>query len=81
MIVTAHKRTRLLITNGGMHSIMEAIVHGVPIVGIALFGTDRYNLAKIQNKNLGLFLEITQLTENRLYQLVIEALQNPRLVN
>lgn len=74
----AHKRTQLLITNGGMLSVMEALVHAVPIVGIPLYGTNHQNLAKIKNKGLGVVLQKSQLTEKNLYSAIKEVLDNPK---
>ncbi|RCN51505.1 hypothetical protein ANCCAN_02456 [Ancylostoma caninum] len=46
----AHKSCKLLVTNGGMSSLMEAVAHGVPVVGIPLYGSNRHNLRKVVNK-------------------------------
>lgn len=43
----AQSRTRLLVTNGGMHSLLEAIHWGVPVLGIPLFGQNMVNLEKV----------------------------------
>ncbi|VDM45714.1 unnamed protein product [Toxocara canis] len=74
----ADKRTRLLITNGGMQSIMEALVHGVPVVGIPLYGVNRHNMAKVQNKGLGVVVPKDQLSELTLFNAIKEVLQNAK---
>ncbi|KAL3108487.1 hypothetical protein niasHT_015409 [Heterodera trifolii] len=53
----AHHRTRLLITNGGAHSLMEAIHWGVPLLGIPLYGSNRRNLEKVEQRGIGILLE------------------------
>ncbi|KAE9547913.1 hypothetical protein FO519_008872 [Halicephalobus sp. NKZ332] len=73
-----HKRCRLLITNGGMSSIMEAVAHGVPMVGIPLYGVNYANLMKVQNKGLGLVVQKNMLTENNLLGAIKEVLENKR---
>ncbi|CAB3400887.1 unnamed protein product [Caenorhabditis bovis] len=62
----AHKACKLLVTNGGMSSIMEAVAHGVPIVGVPLYGSNRANLAKVAAKSLGVIVEKYQLSESSL---------------
>uniref|UniRef100_A0A1I8A401 glucuronosyltransferase n=1 Tax=Steinernema glaseri TaxID=37863 RepID=A0A1I8A401_9BILA len=74
----AMKQTRLLITNGGMSSVMEALVHGVPIVGIPLYGANRQNLQKLASKGLGLFVEKSELTEANLYNAMKEVLETAK---
>ncbi|VDN26609.1 unnamed protein product [Gongylonema pulchrum] len=73
----AQKRTRLLITNGGISSILEALTHGVPIVGIPLFGANKHNLNKVVHKGFGVLVEKHQLTEETLFSAIKEILNNP----
>ena len=60
-------------------SIMEAMAHGVPIVGIPLYGQNRHNLRKVVNKGFGLIVEKAQLSENSLYKAIKEVLENGKL--
>ena len=73
-----HKRCRLLITNGGMSSVMEAVAHGVPMVGIPLYGVNYANMMKVQNKGLGLVVQKNMLTESNLLGAIKEVLENKR---
>uniref|UniRef100_G3SLP0 UDP-glucuronosyltransferase n=2 Tax=Elephantidae TaxID=9780 RepID=G3SLP0_LOXAF len=57
----AHSSIRLFVTHGGQNSIMEAIQHGVPMVGIPLFGDQPENLLRVEAKNLGVSVQINQL--------------------
>lgn len=67
-----------MITNGGMSSIMEALSHGVPIVGIPLYGVNRHNLGKVQNKGLGVVLQKDQLTEAALVKAIKTVLESSK---
>ncbi|KAM4050233.1 UDP-glucuronosyltransferase 3A1-like [Anomaloglossus baeobatrachus] len=51
-----HPKVRLLVTHGGMNSLMEAVYHGVPVLGIPLFGDQNENLIRIKAKNMGTFI-------------------------
>uniref|UniRef100_A0AC34FTY7 Glucuronosyltransferase n=1 Tax=Panagrolaimus sp. ES5 TaxID=591445 RepID=A0AC34FTY7_9BILA len=74
----AHRRCKLFITNGGMSSVMEAIAHGVPMIGIPLYGINYANLQKVQNKGLGLIVEKEHLNEGTLFSAINEVLTNKR---
>ena len=54
---TAHPSIRLFVTHGGMNSIMEAIQHGVPIVGIPFCTDQPENMIRIEVKKIGVQLE------------------------
>ncbi|CAD6187583.1 unnamed protein product [Caenorhabditis auriculariae] len=62
----AHKACRLLVTNGGMSSLMEAVAHGVPVVGVPLYGSNRHNLGKVVAKGLGIVVEKSDLNGKNL---------------
>uniref|UniRef100_A0A7I4YIF6 UDP-glucuronosyltransferase n=1 Tax=Haemonchus contortus TaxID=6289 RepID=A0A7I4YIF6_HAECO len=74
----AHKSCKLLVTNGGMSSVMEAVAHGVPIVGIPLYGSNRHNLKKVVNKGLGLMVSKKELREDKLLSTMKSVLQGSR---
>uniref|UniRef100_A0AC35U5A6 Glucuronosyltransferase n=1 Tax=Rhabditophanes sp. KR3021 TaxID=114890 RepID=A0AC35U5A6_9BILA len=71
----AQKRTKLLITNGGMSSIMEGIAHAVPMVGIPLYGPNLQNLYKLQNKGLAIVVEKYDLSETSLLKAIKTVLE------
>uniref|UniRef100_A0A0K0FCT1 glucuronosyltransferase n=1 Tax=Strongyloides venezuelensis TaxID=75913 RepID=A0A0K0FCT1_STRVS len=72
----AQKKTKLFITNGGMSSIIESIFHGVPMVGIPLYGVNRQNLYKMRNKGLGLVVEKEDINEGKLMKSIKSVLEN-----
>ncbi|KAI6184932.1 Glucuronosyltransferase [Aphelenchoides bicaudatus] len=74
----ANKRTKLLITNGGMSSIMEAVQYGVPMLGIPLYGNNYQTLTKMQQKGLGVTLDKNSITETTLYAAIRQVVDNPK---
>uniref|UniRef100_A0A8C6MQ97 UDP-glucuronosyltransferase n=1 Tax=Mus spicilegus TaxID=10103 RepID=A0A8C6MQ97_MUSSI len=45
-----HPKTRAFITHGGTNGIYEAIYHGIPVVGIPLFGDQNDNIVQLKTK-------------------------------
>ncbi|CCD83461.1 glucuronosyltransferase [Caenorhabditis elegans] len=77
----AHKSCKLFVTNGGMSSVMEAVAHGVPIVGVPLYGSNRYNLQKVSNKGLGIVIDKDDLNEISLYGAMKKVLESAKYKN
>lgn len=59
----AHPSVKLFITHGGLLSTQEAMYHGVPVVGIPIFGDQYINMNRIQSAGFGLQLDFNNLTE------------------
>ncbi|KAI6221738.1 Glucuronosyltransferase [Aphelenchoides besseyi] len=74
----ANKKTKLLITNGGMSSMIESLSYGVPILGVPLYGVNYQNLLKVQQKGLGVALDKTTITETSLYTAIRHVLETPK---
>ena len=53
----AHPNLRVFVTHGGLLSVMEAIYHETLLVGIPLANDQKPNLARIQDKNIGIMLD------------------------
>ncbi|KAJ6656088.1 hypothetical protein lerEdw1_004137 [Lerista edwardsae] len=73
-----HPKARLLVTHGGLSSLMEAIYHGVPVVGMPLFGDQHDNMVRVEAKSLGLSLSIDQLTAHSLAQAMKKVIGDQR---
>ncbi|XP_063050637.1 UDP-glucuronosyltransferase 3A1-like [Engraulis encrasicolus] len=56
-----HPKARLLITHGGQNSILQAVFHSVPVLGVPLFGDQFDNLVRVRAKGLGLALRPTDI--------------------
>ncbi|KAG8456721.1 hypothetical protein GDO86_002486 [Hymenochirus boettgeri] len=56
-----HPKVRLLVTHGGYNSLREAVYHGVPVLGIPLFGDQYDNLVRVKTKKFGTFIPPDQM--------------------
>uniref|UniRef100_A0AAG5DU55 UDP-glucuronosyltransferase n=1 Tax=Anopheles atroparvus TaxID=41427 RepID=A0AAG5DU55_ANOAO len=76
--ILAHPNVRLFIMHGGLGGIAEALYHGVPLVGIPMFGDQPLNLAKVEAEGWVYVVEYVDLDERTLTGAIGEVLQNPR---
>ncbi|KAL0194055.1 hypothetical protein M9458_012351, partial [Cirrhinus mrigala] len=58
-----HPKTRAFITHGGTNGIYEAIYHGVPMVGIPLFGDQPDNLVHMKAKGAAVIMDNIKTTQ------------------
>jgi len=73
-----HKNCRLFLTHGGLNSLMEAVYHGVPVLGLPLT-TDQFgNLARTQLEGYGKTLLWKDITKDSLQSTLQELLTNPK---
>ncbi|XP_063785497.1 UDP-glucuronosyltransferase 3A1-like [Pseudophryne corroboree] len=71
-----HPKVRLLVTHGGQNSVMEAVYHGVPVLGIPLFGDQRENVIRVKAKNMGTFIPPDQLKSENFAETILEVIEN-----
>ncbi|KAF2886727.1 hypothetical protein ILUMI_19447 [Ignelater luminosus] len=76
--VLAHPNIKLFITHGGLLSTTEAVYHGVPVVGIPLYGDQQMNLVNAENNGIGQSLPFTEVTEEKLTNVVQTVLTNTK---
>lgn len=74
----AHSNMKLFISHGGLLSVMEAVYHAVPIIGIPIFGDHFLNMFRAQNAGYGLTVSLTNLTENTISWAINEILSNDK---
>lgn len=48
-----HPFRRVFITHCGMHGVMESVYYGVPMVGMAIYGDQADNLARVEDRGVG----------------------------
>jgi zeaxanthin glucosyltransferase len=71
------KRASLCITHAGLNTVLEALAQGVPIVAIPI-GFDQPGVAaRVAYHGVGEFVEIGELTPERLSRLIRRVRQNP----
>jgi glucuronosyltransferase len=65
-------------THGGLLSTQETIDRGVPIVGIPIYGDQRYNLVRIVSAGIGVQLDLANITTESVTWALSEVLDNSR---
>ena len=53
----AHPNTKVFVTHCGCNGQFEALYHGVPMVGLPLFGDQTYNCLRIAKKGMGIKMD------------------------
>ncbi|XP_058123361.1 UDP-glycosyltransferase UGT5-like [Anopheles ziemanni] len=74
--ILAHPNVKLFITHGGLLSCTESIYHGVPIVGIPIFGDQLLNMARTEQAGWGIGVTYTKLNEATFSKAVNGVLDN-----
>ncbi|XP_048220651.1 UDP-glucuronosyltransferase 2B17-like [Perognathus longimembris pacificus] len=72
-----HPKTKAFITHGGANGVYEAIHHGVPMVGIPLFGEQHDNIAHMVAKGAAVQLDIRTLSSKDLLRALETVINNP----
>jgi UDP:flavonoid glycosyltransferase YjiC (YdhE family) len=76
--ILAHPNVKIFITHGGLLGSTEAIFHGVPVIGIPIFGDQELNMARAERAGYGLTVNYRNLTEKALTWALNEMLNNPK---
>ncbi|KAL1513693.1 hypothetical protein ABEB36_003068 [Hypothenemus hampei] len=75
--ILSHPNTILFITHCGLGSTTEAIYHGVPVLGIPIFGDQFMNMRRLKQFGLGLELPFKNLSAQSLKYFIHETINNP----
>ena len=76
--ILAHPNVKVFITHGGLLGSTEAIYHGVPVVGIPIFGDQELNMARAVRAEYGLMVNYKNLTQTSLTWALKEVLNDPK---
>nr|XP_020139846.1 UDP-glucuronosyltransferase 2A2 isoform X1 [Microcebus murinus] len=72
-----HPKTKAFITHGGMNGIYEAIYHGVPMVGIPIFGDQPDNIAHMKAKGAAVEVNLNTMTSADLLNALRTVINEP----
>ena len=72
-----HPKTKAFITHGGTNGIYEAIYHGIPVVGIPLFGDQFDNVVHMKTKGAGVRVDILTMSSRDLLHAVKTVINDP----
>ena len=75
--VLGHKNTKIFVSHCGINSVFEAIYHGVPIIGLPIFGDQLQNALKVKAKGYGIVLNVAEFKASDLVVAVNEILETP----
>lgn len=77
-LVSGHSNIKAFLSHGGLNSIFETMYHGVPVVGIPLFGDHYDTMTRVQAKGMGILLNWKTMTESELYEALVKVINDPR---
>ncbi|XP_044161411.1 2-hydroxyacylsphingosine 1-beta-galactosyltransferase-like [Bufo gargarizans] len=72
-----HLKIKTFLSHGGLNGIFEAMYHGVPVVGIPLFGDHYDTMTRVQAKGMGIHLDRSRMTTESLYESLSDVIHNP----
>ncbi|KAL5273921.1 hypothetical protein ACFFRR_000595 [Megaselia abdita] len=74
--ILAHKNVKLFVTHGGKGSIVESQYHGVPMIGLPVFGDQPGNAKLMVDDGYGLLLDYQTMSEEDFRNSIEEVLSN-----
>ncbi|XP_077134798.1 2-hydroxyacylsphingosine 1-beta-galactosyltransferase [Ranitomeya variabilis] len=72
-----HPKIKTFLSHGGLNGIFEAMYHGVPVVGIPLFGDHYDTMTRVQAKGMGICLDWSRMTEDTLFESLSDVIHHP----
>lgn len=76
--ILAHKNVKLFVSHCGLGGVAESKYHGVPIVGLPIFGDQEGNADVIVNEGWAVRVDFADMTEKSLSEGINEILNNPK---
>ncbi|XP_038050887.1 UDP-glucuronosyltransferase 2B31-like [Patiria miniata] len=76
--VMEHVNVKVFVSHGGGFSMYEALWAGLPMVGLPLFEDQMDNLDRLEDRGVGLALDITTLTPEILSQTIHKVVAEPK---
>ena len=75
--ILGHPQTKAFITHGGANGVYEAIYHGIPMVGLPLFGDQPDNIAHMTAKGAAVRLDLDTMSRTDLVNALKQVINNP----
>jgi glucuronosyltransferase len=75
--IAGHPKTKAFITHGGANGVYEAIHHGIPMVGIPLFGDQPDNIVRMKAKGAAVRLDFTTMSTTDLLNALETVINDP----
>ncbi|XP_036399962.1 UDP-glucuronosyltransferase 2B31-like [Megalops cyprinoides] len=72
-----HPKTRVFVAHGGTNGVLEAIYHGVPVVGLPLFYDQYDNLLRLKERGGATILSVGTVDSSIFFQALQEVLHDP----
>ncbi|XP_063333380.2 UDP-glucuronosyltransferase 2A2-like [Pelmatolapia mariae] len=72
-----HPKTRAFVTHGGTNGLYEAVFHGVPLVGLPVFGDQPYNLDRMSQLGTAIVLDFNKVTAEELAEALHAIVNQP----
>ncbi|CAH0545933.1 unnamed protein product [Brassicogethes aeneus] len=76
--VLAHPNVKVFICQGGRQSLEEAVYNGVPILTLPIMGDQIQNAINLEDKELGLKLDIQTVSRETLTKTIVEVATNKK---
>lgn len=66
VLLIAHPKTRVFISHCGLLGVIEAVVSGVPVLGVPMFADQPLNVAALKDKGVALSVDYNNISVNSL---------------
>lgn len=66
--VLAHRNVKLFITHGGLLGATEALIEGVPILGIPIYADQKMNVMKSEKRGFGILMDYEEINQQLVEQ-------------
>lgn len=78
IIISAHGKVKVFISQCGLQSVQEAVHYGVTVICIPIFGDQDHNSQKLVNVGCARELDFYRITKESVYEVLKEIIYNPR---
>jgi glucuronosyltransferase len=75
--ILGHPKIRAFITHGGLGSTTETVYHGVPFIGIPMYGDQQTNVEKFMRMGLATYLDFNTLDEDSVVTAIETVVNDP----